>query len=66
MYEKQRERDKQYIRWSKKAEVKKYRFFSESKIESKPEAYYNYGYDERDRKPHPPKWQIKRDRRNLS
>ena len=52
-------------RQPKKPEVKKYRYHSESEIESKPEAYYNYGYDESDRKPLLPKRKIKRNRRNL-
>ena len=60
MYEKQSQRDKQCIRHPKEPEVKKHRYHSESKIESKPEAYYNYGYDESDGKPPPPKKKIKR------
>ena len=62
MYEKQRERDKWYIRRSRKPEVKKYSCYSESE----PEAYYNYGHDESEGKPLPPKQKIKKDRRNLS
>ena len=50
IYEKQRECDKQYIRRSKKPELKKQRYFSESEIESESEAYCNFGYDESDRK----------------
>ena len=65
IFEKQRERDKWYIRQPKKLEVKKYHYYSESKIESKPEAYHNYDYDESDGKTLPPK-KIKRGRRNLS
>ena len=38
MYEKQRELDKRYIRRQNKPEVKKYRYNSESEIESEPEA----------------------------
>ena len=66
MYEKQRQRDKQYIRHPKEPEVKKHRYHSEYEIESKPEAYYNNGYDKSDEKPLPPKKKIKRNRRNLS
>ena len=65
MYEKQSQCDKQYIRQPKKPEVKKYRYHSESEIENKPEAYYNYSYDKSDGKPLLPKKKIKRNRRNL-
>ena len=65
MYEKQHKPGNQYIRRTKRAEVKKYCCYSESEIESEPEAYYNYGYDESDGKPLPSKKKIKRDRRNL-
>ena len=51
IYEKQHKHDKRYIRRLKKPEVKKYRYYSESKIESEPEAYYNYCYVESHRKP---------------
>ena len=60
IYEKQRECDKQYIRRSKKPELKKQRYFSESEIESESEAYCNFGYDESDRKTLPPKKKIER------
>ena len=38
MYKKQCERDKRYIRGPKKTEVKKYRYYSESGMESEFEA----------------------------
>ena len=65
VFEKQRECDKRYIRRLKKPKVKKNRCYSESEIESEPEAYHNYGYDESERKALPPKKKIKRDRCNL-
>ena len=65
IYEKQSQCDKQYIRQPKKPEVKKYRYHSESEIENKPEAYYNYSYDKSDGKPLLPKKKIKRNRRSL-
>ena len=55
VFEKQRECDKRYIRRLKKPKVKKDRCYSESEIESEPEAYNNYGYDESERKTLPPK-----------
>ena len=66
MCEKQRERDKRYIRRPNKPEVQKYRYCSESEIESEPEAYYNYGYDESNGKILLPKNKIKRDSQNFS
>ena len=64
--QKQRERDKQYIRYLKKPKVKKCCYYSESEIESELEAYHYYGHDKSDRKTLPPKEKIKRDRHNLS
>ena len=46
----------------KKTEVKKYRYYSESEIESEPEAYNSYGYDDSNGKTLQPKKKIKRDR----
>ena len=52
MYQKQCKRAKWYV---KEPEVKEYCYYSESETQSEPEAYYNYGYGESDRKPLPPK-----------
>ena len=65
-YEKQHKRDKRYIRQPKKPEVKKYCYYSEGILESEPEGYHSYGYDESYRKTLLPKKKTKRDRLNLS
>ena len=64
VHEKQHKRVKWYIRRPKKAELKKYRYYSESERESEPEIYYNYN-DKSDRKKLPPKKKIKRGRHKL-
>ena len=51
---------------NQKPEVKKYCYYSEGNLESKPKAYHNYGYDESHRKTLLPKKKTKRDRHNLS